>query len=73
MFDEAFDLLILVLGFGAIAIVLAAGLFTAIMNHFRVCRALELRMEERLALVERGIHPQTLAPLPTPRSEEPPA
>ena len=69
MFDDFVRDLVLPLGFGVIAYAILARWVIGLVDHWRLNRAMELRMEERLALVSRGLHPQTLAPLSPPPDE----
>lgn len=70
MFFDWYEVLIPVLGFGTVALATLAALIAGVVNHVRLNRALELRMTERIALIERGINPQTLAPLSTRPGED---
>lgn len=66
MFEDMTRALVLLLGFG-IAVLWVVGRFlSGLVEHWRLHRAWELRMEERIALVARGLHPTTLAPLTPP-------
>lgn len=66
MFDDFLRLLLIPLGFGVAGFWILCRWTTGMVDRWRLHRAMELRMEERLALVTRGIHPNTLAPLSPP-------
>lgn len=63
LIEEAIRLMIPLLGFGVLALWIAGRFVARIVESWRVHRALELRMAERLALVQRGVDPATQAPL----------
>jgi hypothetical protein len=73
MIHDLIELLIPLLGFGTIALGIAAALIAGVVNNVRIQRALEYRMAERIALIQRGINPQTLAPLTNRPGEDAPA
>lgn len=63
MFDDLVRLVFPLFGMGVVALWIAGSFLNGILNHLRLHRALELRAAERIALVERGLDPRTLAPL----------
>ena len=65
MSEELFFALVL-FALGAFAFWAVARWTVGLASEWRLQRAMELHMEERVALVTRGLHPNTLASLSPP-------
>jgi len=72
MFDEDFGRFLILLLFGTFIVWVIARFWSNLIEEWCLTRAIALRMEERLALVARGLHPHTLAPLTPPAPGEGP-